>query len=184
MAEQTIATTHVATGAAGEHEPSALGLDAGGWVALAMLVVFAVAIYLRTPALIASILDKKIAGIRDQLDTAAKLRAEAEGLKADYEAKAREAATEAAEIHAHAVEEANRIIAQAKDDAQALMERRARMAEDKIGAAERTAVAEVRAAAADAATRAAAALIEKHHDESADRRLVEQVIGTLDKRGG
>jgi F-type H+-transporting ATPase subunit b len=181
MAEQTTATT-VATTHAVEHEPTALGINAGGWVAVAMLVVFAIAFYLRVPALIGSILDKKIAGIRDQLDTAAKLRAEAEALKAEYEARAREATKEAAEIHAHAVEEANRIIAQAKVDAQALMERRARLAEDKIAATERTALTEVRAAAADAAVRAAGTLIAKHHDEGSDRRLVEQVIGALDKR--
>ena len=180
MAEQTTATTLAAQAA--EHEASALGIQAGGWVAVAMLVVFALALYLRVPALIASILDKKIAGIRDQLDTAAKLRVEAEALKAEYEAKAREAASEAAEIHAHAVEEANRIIAQAKVDAEGLMERRARLAEEKIAAAERTALADVRAAAADAAVRAAGTLIAKHHDEGSDRRLVEQVIGTLDKR--
>lgn len=181
MAEQTVAITEVSPHAI-EHEPSALGLDAGQWVAVAMLVVFAIALYLRTPALIKSILDKKIAGIREQLDTAARLRTEAEQLRADYEAKAREAATEAADIRARAVEEADRIIAQAKVDAEALMERRARIAEDKIAAAERTALAEVRAAAANAATQAAAELIARHHDEGTDRKLVEQVIGTLDKR--
>ncbi len=180
MADETIATTQVATEHGGEHEATFMGIDAGGYVALAMLVVFAIALYLRVPKLIGTMLDKKIAGIRDQLDTAAKLRAEAEALKAEYEVKAREATGEAEQIHAHAVEEASRIIAQAKVDAQALMERRARIAEDKIGAAERGAVAEVRAAAAQAATRAAADLIARHHDESADKQLVEKVIGTLD----
>jgi F-type H+-transporting ATPase subunit b len=180
MAEEHVATTEADGGHHGA-EPKALGLDAGGWVALAMLVVFAIAIYLRVPKMIGTMLDKKIAGIREQLDTAAKLRAEAEALKAEYEGKAAEAAKEAEQIHAHAVEEASRIIAQAKVDAEALMERRARMAEDKIGAAERSAVAEVRAAAAQAATRAAADLIAKHHDAGADKQLVEKVIGTLDR---
>jgi F-type H+-transporting ATPase subunit b len=182
MAEQTAAITEIPGGPSPEAEPTAFGLNAGQWVAVAMLVVFAIALYLRTPALIRSILDKKIAGIREQLDTATRLRAEAEKLKADYEAKSREAAAEASEIRAHAVEEAGRIVAQAKVDAEALMERRARIAEDKIAAAERTALAEVRAAAANAATTAAAELIARHHDEGADRKLVEQVIGTLDKR--
>jgi F-type H+-transporting ATPase subunit b len=181
MAEQTVASTVALTEHGEQPEAKALGLDAGGWVALAMLFVLAIALYLRVPKMIGAMLDKRIAGIREQLDTAAKLRAEAEGLKAEYEAKAAEAAKEAEQIHAHAVEEAGRIIAQAKVDAQALMERRARMAEDKIGAAERSAVAEVRAAAAQAATRAAADLIAKHHDQGADKQLVEKVIGTLDR---
>ena len=182
MAEQTAAITEIPGSPGPEQEPTALGLNAGQWVAIAMLVVVAIALYLRVPKMIGAMLDKKIAGIREQLDTATKLRAEAEKLKADYEAKSREAAKEAAEIRAHAVEEASRIVAQAKVDAEALMERRARIAEDKIAAAERTALAEVRAAAADAATRAAAELIARHHDEGTDRKLVEQVIGTIDKR--
>jgi F-type H+-transporting ATPase subunit b len=182
MAEQTIATTEAHGGPAAEHEATAFGFVAGGWVALALLVVIAIALYLRTPALISSMLDKKIAGIRDQLDTASKLRAEAEALKAEYEAKARAAAQEAVEIQAHAIEEAKRIVDQAKIDAEALMERRARMAEDKIGAAERAALAEVRTAAANAATRAAAKLIADKHDAGTDRNLVNQVIGAIDHR--
>jgi len=83
MAEEHVATTEADGGHHGA-EPKALGLDAGGWVALAMLVVFAIAIYLRVPKMIGTMLDKKIAGIREQLDTAAKLRAEAEALKVEY----------------------------------------------------------------------------------------------------
>ena len=59
-------------------EPTALGLDATAWVALAMLVVFAIMIWKKVPAAIGKALDRKIAVIRQQLDEAAQLRAEAE----------------------------------------------------------------------------------------------------------
>jgi len=53
------------------------------------------------------------------------------------------------------------------------------MAEDKIAAAERAAVAEVRAKAADAATRAAASIIAETHGAGADKPLVDKAIAGL-----
>jgi F-type H+-transporting ATPase subunit b len=64
-------------------------------VALAMLVVMAILVWKKVPAAIGRALDKKIAGIREQLDEAAQLRAEAEAIKAEYEAKAAQAGAEA-----------------------------------------------------------------------------------------
>jgi len=182
VAEQahTTATSEVPGHAPAEHvEATAFGLNAGGWVALAMLVVIAILLWQKVPSTIAKALDKKIALIRDQLAEAEALRKEAEALKAEYEAKAKAAAKEAEAILAHARDEAGQIVAKAKDDATALIERRGRMAEDKIAAAERAAVAEVRAKAADAATSAAAALIAQNNDAAADKALVDQAISGI-----
>jgi len=55
------------------------------------------------------------------------------------------------------------------------------MAEDKIAAAERIALDEVRARAVDAATRAAGRLIRDRHDPAADRRIVDEAIAGLDR---
>src|SRR3546814_19199208 len=96
----------------------------------------------KVPAAIGKALDKKIAGIREQLDEAAKLRAEAEALKAEYEARAAAAGAEAATMLERARHEAEGIVAQAKADSAPLIERRARMAGDKIGAAQRAANAD------------------------------------------
>src|SRR3954462_3512081 len=157
MAEhQTV--THV--GAPEQHpEPTAFGLDAPTWIALAMVAVFAILIWKRVPALIGAALDSKIAGIRAQLDEAAQLRAEAEALKAEYEAKAAQADAEAATMLDRARTEAQGIVAQAEADAAALVERRARLAEAKTPAAGRAALDAVRAKAPSAAAAAAEALI-------------------------
>ncbi|MGE0775570.1 MAG: F0F1 ATP synthase subunit B [Sphingomonadaceae bacterium] len=169
------------TEAAGGHapSPSALGFDATGWVALAMLAVIAIMLWKRVPAVIGSALDRKIVGIKAQLDEAASLRAEAEALKAEYQAKAAAAAKEAEAILAHARDEADQIVTKAKTDATGLIERRGRMAEDKIAAAERAAIADVRAKAADAAATAAAALIARNHDATADKALVDSAISGI-----
>lgn len=166
-----------------EHaESTAFGLNPGGWVALAMIIIFAIMIWKGVPKAIGRALDKKIAGIREQLDEASKLRAEAEALRAEYRAKADAAEGEAEQILTHARAEAEQILAKAKDDTEQLVKRRQRMAEDKIAAAERAAIAEVRAKAAEAATRAAATLIAERNNADNDKALVDKAIATLGQR--
>ena len=174
------AGTETAHGGVVEHAtPSALGFDATMLVALAMLVVILLALWKKVPAMIAGALDGQIAGIKQQLDQATALRAEAENIKAEYEAKAKQAARDADAMKASAEAEAKQIVARAKSDATALIERRAKAAEEKIAAAERAAIADVRNKAASAAAAAAAQLIAAHHDAKADAALIDQSIASL-----
>jgi len=178
--QQTTATVgHAAPEPA---EPTFLGLDPGGWVALAMLAVFAVLIWKKVPAAIGKALDDKIRLIRDQLAEAEALRKEAEALKAEYEKKAKSVDKDRKALLERAKHEADEIVAKAKIDAEALIERRTRMAEDKIAAEERAAIDEVRATAAEAASRAAAKLIAERHDAATDSKLVDQAIREISGR--
>ena len=106
-----------------EAEPTFLGLNPGGWVALAMLVVFAIMLWKKVPAAIGKALDSKISLIRDQLSEAESLRKEAEALKAEYEAKAASADKDREALLERAKHEADDIVAKAKTDAEALIER-------------------------------------------------------------
>ncbi|WP_188054335.1 MULTISPECIES: F0F1 ATP synthase subunit B family protein [unclassified Sphingosinithalassobacter] len=161
-------------------EPTIGGFaDATVIVAVAALVTILGMLWKKVPAAIAGALDKRIAEIRAQLDEAKKLRSEAEALKTEYAAKAAAAESDAAAMRENAHAEAAAIVAKAKEDADALMARRARMAEDKIAAAERAAIAEVRAKAADAAAGAAAAIIAEKHGADADRALIDRTIAGL-----
>ena len=148
----------------GHAEPTAWGLDASGWVALAMLAVFVLLIWKKVPSAIGRALDKKIDAIRQQLDEAAQLRAEA------------------ATMIERARHEAEGIVSQAEANAAALVERRTRMAEDKIAAAERAAIDEVRAKAAAAAAGATEQLIRERMDASTDKSIVDSTIAELGRR--
>jgi F-type H+-transporting ATPase subunit b len=177
---ENVSAGHAVAGTEEHHvDPTALGMTATAWVSLAMVLVILLLLWKKVPAIIGSSLDKKIASIRANLDEAAALRADAEKLKAEYEAKAKAAAKEAEQMLAHAREEADAIVSQARVDATALIERRGKMAEDKIAAAERGAVAEVRAKAASAAAAAASSLIEARHNAKADKALVDDAIAGL-----
>jgi F-type H+-transporting ATPase subunit b len=160
-------------------EPTALGLNAGGWVAVAMIVVFVIAVLAGAPRIIAGMLDARIEGIRKQLDEARALRAEAEKLRDEYARKAGEADTEAAALRGQAERQAEEIVEKAKLDAAALIERHKAIAAAKIASAERAAVEELRAKVATAAADAARTLIAETHGEAADRKLADEIIGNL-----
>ena len=160
-------------------EATALGFNTTGWVGIAALVVLIIMLFRGVPKLIGAGLDARIAEIRRQLDDAARLRAEAEALKAEYEGRAASSHADAERMRANAHQEAHAIIAKAKADAEQLMDRRAKMAEGQIAAAERVALAEVRATAADAAAKAAALILREQLDAGADRPLVDRTIAGL-----
>lgn len=168
--------------AGAEHhaEPAIAGLfNATVIVSISMLLLIGIMLWKKVPALVAGMLDSRIAQIRAQLDEAAGLRKEAEALRAEYQAKIKALDTEIAGIHGRAEQEAAQIVAQAETDAKALVARRQRMAEDRIAAAERSAVADVRETASRAAVSAARDLIADSHDGSADKPLVDRAIADI-----
>ncbi len=163
-----------------EHaEPTAWFLTPGGWVAMSMVAVFGIMLKAKVPAIVASILDKHIGSIREQLDAATQLRAEAEALKNEYVGKAKAADDDITAMRVAAKKEADEIIARSKIDAKLLIERRSKMAEDNIAAAEQAAIADVRAKAASLATTAAEQLIIANHAASADAKLIDTAIAGL-----
>lgn len=175
------ATTAAAGGIGPENhpDPSVLGLNGTGWVSLAMIMFIGILLWKKVPAVITGALDRQIADIRKQLADATALRAEAESLRDEYVRKIAAAEGSAAEMIAHADAEAQALLAKAHQDAAELVGRRARMAEDKIAAAERAALAEVRAKTADAAAKAAATLIAARHGADADKAMIDRTIAGL-----
>ena len=177
--ETTATVEHGAAGAEAHTQPSVAGITAPMFIGLAMLAVIALMLWKKVPSAIAAALDKKIALIRDQLAEAEALRKEAEGIKAEYEAKAKAAGKESKAMLDRARHEAEAILVKARAVAEAMVERRGRMAEEKIAAEERAAVDKLRATAADAARLAATRLISERLDDKADKALVDQAIGAI-----
>lgn len=169
----------VASEQGAQSDPTAFGLEPYQWVSVSMVVLLAIFLWKKVPGVIAGGLDGKIAEIRSQLDEAKTLRAEAEKLRDEYSAKIAGAEKDAEAMMANARHEADAILAKAESDSAALVERRKKMAEDKIAAAEREAIDEVRATAATAATKASRKLIAEKHDAEADKTLADQVIAAL-----
>lgn len=172
--------TEVDAGAGKHVEPELLGLAPYQWVSISMLVLLAIAFLgAKVHKTIAAGLDNKIAAIKQQLDEAKQLRAEAEALRQEYADKIAGAEKDAEAMLENAQHEADALLVKAEADSKAMVERRKRMAEDKISAAEREAIDDVRNRAAMAATSASRKLIAEKHDASADRALADKVIADI-----
>ncbi|MBB4856868.1 F-type H+-transporting ATPase subunit b [Novosphingobium chloroacetimidivorans] len=172
---------HAQTHAGTEHaEPLLLGVAPPvAVVSASMIVLILIALWKGVPKLVTSGLDAKIADIKSQLEQAKSLRAEAEALRKEYADKIANAEKDAASVIEHARHEAEAIIAKAEADTTEVIARREKMAQDKIGAAERSAVADLRSKAALAAAEAAKGLIRSNYSADADRALVDQSIGAI-----
>lgn len=182
MANHSTASLSAGTGTTELHEELAFyGIGAPAFVALSMLVVIGIILWARVPAMIAKALDARIATIRLRLDEASALKAEAEAMLADAKARTAASAGDAAAIIAQAETDARTMLAKAEADASELVARRTKMAEDKIAAAERGAIADVRAVAARVAAQAAGALIAERHGADADRALIDRTIAGLSR---
>ena len=155
---------HTAALAATEGHSESFFEKAETWVALALIVLIAA---ITKPAwrAISGQLDGRTAAIKAELDEAQRLREEAQHTLAEYQRKQRDALQEAEAILAEARDEAVRIEAAAAQRTEAMLKRREQQALDMIAAAESAALAEVRNTAVDIAI------------DATRRLLTEQVSG-------
>ena len=129
------------------------------WVAVAFVILMGLFAYLGVHRTVLQTLDRRSERIKAELDDARRLKEEAAKVLAEYEARRASAEREAEEIIANARAEAERIAAEAKAKMEDFVARRTKTAESKIALAEAQALADVRAAAADAAVAAASTIL-------------------------
>ncbi len=150
-------------------------IDAAFFALVSLIIFIGVALYLKLPSRIGTLLDDRSKKIAADLDAAARLREEAAALLAEYERKRKSAEDEAAEIIEAAREDAKRLTAEAAASLEDLVARRTRAVEEKIAQAEAQAIAEVRSRSADLAVEAARlVLAEQMKDKSEE--FVAQAI--------
>jgi F-type H+-transporting ATPase subunit b len=133
--------------------------EAETWVAIAFIILMGVFAYLGVHRTVLKALDNRSARIKAELDDARRLKEEAAKVLAEYKTRRASAEREAAEIVSGARAEAERIAAEAKVKMEDFVARRTRTAENKIALAESQALADVRAAAAEAAVAAASTIL-------------------------
>jgi len=148
------------------------------WVAVAFVLFFLFFGKMLWKAL-ASMLDSRSATVRSELEEAARLRREAESMLKDAEQRRAAALSEAQALIEGAKAEASRVAAATAVEAEAAAKRREQMALDRIAAAEKAAVDEVRLTAAEVATVAARQVISEGLSAEADARLVDHAITQL-----
>jgi len=129
------------------------------WVAIAFVVLMGLFAYLGVHRTVLKALDNRAERIKAELDEARRLKDEAAKLLAEYKSKRSSAEREAQDIVSAAKADAERIATEAKAKMEDFVARRTKTAENKIALAEAQAVADVRAAAANAAVAAASTIL-------------------------
>jgi F-type H+-transporting ATPase subunit b len=157
-------------------------IDAEFFVTLGFIVFICLLLYLGVHKMIFSALDARGAAIADELAQAQKLRAEATALLASFDKKKAEAEAEAATIIADAKTQAEQMAKEAAGRMTDFIARRTRQAESKIAFAEAQAAADVRAAAADQAVKAAEIVLRDQTKGAKGAGLVAQEIEGLKDR--
>jgi F-type H+-transporting ATPase subunit b len=151
-------------------------------VLLAFILFIAVLFYFKVPGLLGGMLDKRAEGIKSDLDEARKLREEAQTLLASYERKQKEVQEQADRIVAAAKEEATAAGVQARVDLENSVARRMAAAQDQIESAQAAAVKEVRDQAAVIAVAAARDVIAKQMSAADGNKLIDDAIAMVDTK--
>lgn len=157
-------------------------LEAEFWVAVSFFIFVAIVWKVGGFRAITEGLDQRGKRIRAELDEAKRLREEAAQVLADYKKRRGEAEKEAAEIVAAAKEEAERTAEEAHRRMEDFVKRRTATAETKIAQAEAQAMAQVRAAAADAAVQAAETILRERLAGEAAQELVSKSLADVTRK--
>lgn len=152
------------------------------WVGVSFILFCALLVYYGIPQKAAALLDARAELIRKELAEARKLREEAEHILAEYKQKREEADREAEGILEQAKREAEAMASEMRQKMKDQLERRTKLAEDKIARAESQALTDVRYASVEAAVSAAEALIARKLTTEARDVIVEKNIEDVKAR--
>jgi F-type H+-transporting ATPase subunit b len=148
------------------------------WVVLAFILFF-VLFGKKLWTALAGMLDARAVNVRAELEEASRLRREAESMLRDAEKQRADALSDAKALIEGAQAEAARLSSAAAAEAETSARRREKMAIDRIAAAEKAAVDDVRLAAADVATTAARQVLAEGLTADDDAKLIDQAIAQL-----
>lgn len=159
------------------HDPSLIQ-DPTAWLAVSF-VLFMIVLYKKGKGALTSMLDARIEGIREEIETAENLRVEAQELLAQYQRKHRDAVKEAEQIIADAEKRAEEITKAADAELKEITKRREKQLKDRLDRLEQSAIGEIRSYAADLAIKATAEIIADNLDKKTNDKLVDEAIKEL-----
>lgn len=157
-----------------------LAHDTGIWVALSFILFAALAYKMGRKSVVGA-LDAKINEVKKEIETAERLRVEAQELLAQYQRKQRDAEKEAKDILKNAKKQAKELTKTAETDLSELMDRREVQLGERLRRLEENAIAEIQSHAADLAVAATTEMIVQTLDEKTNAKLNEETINSLSK---
>lgn len=157
-----------------------LAHDTGIWVAISFFV-FAVIAYKLGRKSILNGLDARIDEVKNEIETAERLRVEAQELLAQYQRKQRDAEKEAQEIVSRAQTQAETMAKASEAELNETMARREAQLTMRLKRLEENAIAEIQSHAAELAVTATTEMISQTLDADTNNALNDQTIASLAK---
>jgi len=151
------------------------------WVAVGFLLFIGLVLYLKVPKLITNALDDRAEKISNELKEAKILREEAHSLFNDYKKKQKEAEKISTNLIANAEKIAKDYIKESKEKLNETLDRRKKLAAEKIKRAEEEAVKEIQNKAIDIAINATSKSLSNNINDKKNSELIEDAINNLNK---
>lgn len=155
-----------------------LAHDTGIWVAISFLIFAIIAFKLGRKSILNG-LDARINEVKDEIDTAERLRVEAQELLAQYQRKQRDAEKEAQEIISRAKKQAETMAKTSEAELNETIARREIQLTERLKRLEENAISEIQNYATDIAVAATTDIITQTLDTKTNADLNEKTISAL-----
>lgn len=159
-----------------------IALDSSFFAFLGLLIFLGIVWGVGVPKMVTKALDARSETIAREIAEAERLRKEAEALLVSIDAKRLAAESDAKALVENAKAEAVQLRVEAEKALSDQIARRSAAAQARIARAEQQATQEIRAIAADVATRAAELVLAKKLDSAAQEKLFETGLADMTKR--
>ena len=152
------------------------------WVLVAFIGFIGVLVYFKVPGMVTKALDARAEKIQMDMEEADALLKEAQDLLASYQKKQRDSSDESQAIQARAREEAKRILENGRLRLEESLQRREKLAMDRITQAEASALSEIQALTVDIALDATHELLATNVSDDKANAMLNDAIKELPDR--
>ena len=150
-------------------------------VLIAFLAFVAILLYLKVPAKITDLLDKRQQSIRDEIDGATSILEESKSLLADLEREHKVNIAKAETILSDAEIEAKRFLTDSKKEIRMAIERKIKLAEEQIKASEELVIKSIKDRAIDKAFLITESQLRELPKSKLNKTLLEDSLASLDQ---
>jgi F-type H+-transporting ATPase subunit b len=157
------------------HEPKT-------WITLAFFLFFLFMAKVGVFRMIGRSLDDRSVKIKAELDEAVRLREEAQATLASYQQKQQEIFAEAEQILSKTKQDAELMARTARDELKLALEKRTRLAMERIAQAESKAVKDVQGHMVDIAMAASRAIIKEYVAQGGNEEMIKSATADIERK--
>ncbi|MFZ9715162.1 MAG: ATPase [Pelagibacteraceae bacterium] len=141
-------------------------IDATFWVAISFLIFIGALIYFKIPGKVITVLNESILAIKNQVDSAEKLKEESKNILSEYEQKLSNSKAEIKSMIDQATEEAEKHVLKTNEEFHIQMENRKKNTEDRIKQMKNEAIKDIKNTSVKIAMQSVESLLKNSLDKN------------------